>query len=123
MLVSDSTSVNLFKLLGAAVDAQPGRDVLVCTADDFPTDRYIVAGLARARGMTVREIPADIDEGLDRRCSPTRWTSGSPSSSCRTSPTGPARSRTSRRSPRGPASAGALVLWDLSHSAGRCRSG
>ena len=47
VLVSDSTSVNLFKLLGAAADAQPGRDVLICTADDFPTDRYIVAGLAR----------------------------------------------------------------------------
>jgi kynureninase len=39
--------------------------VLVCTADDFPTDRYIVAGVARARGLTVRELPAHIDEGLD----------------------------------------------------------
>jgi kynureninase len=39
--------------------------VLVCTADDFPTDRYVVAGVAEARGMTVRELPADLDEGLD----------------------------------------------------------
>jgi kynureninase len=65
VLVSDSTSVNLYKLLLAGVRARPGRDVLVCTADDFPTDRYIVAGVADDRGMTVREIPADIDAGLD----------------------------------------------------------
>ncbi|MFL6096993.1 MAG: aminotransferase class V-fold PLP-dependent enzyme, partial [Blastococcus sp.] len=65
VLVADSTSVNLYKLLTAGARARPGRDVLVCTADDFPTDRYIVAGLAEARGMTVRELPADLDEGLD----------------------------------------------------------
>ena len=34
--------------------------MLVCTADDFPTDRYVVAGVADARGMTVREIDADL---------------------------------------------------------------
>jgi kynureninase len=65
VLVGDSTSVDLYKLLVAAADARPGRDVLVCCADDFPTDRYIVAGVARARGMTVREVPAHVDEGLD----------------------------------------------------------
>src|SRR4051795_11324878 len=65
VLISDSTSVNLYKLLVAGADARPGRDVLVCCADDFPTDRYLVAGVAAARGMTVREVPADIDEGLD----------------------------------------------------------
>jgi kynureninase len=65
VLVSDSTSVNLYKLLVAGARARPGRDVLVCTADDFPTDRYVVAGVAEALGMTVRELPADLDEGLD----------------------------------------------------------
>ncbi|TKJ33939.1 kynureninase [Blastococcus sp. CCUG 61487] len=65
VLVGDSTTVNLYKLLAAAAAARPDRDVLVCTADDFPTDRYVVAGVAEARGMTVREIEADIDEGLD----------------------------------------------------------
>ncbi len=65
VLVGDSTTVNLYKLLSAGAAARPGRDVLVCTADDFPTDRYVVAGVAEARGMTVREIEADIDEGLD----------------------------------------------------------
>ena len=65
VLVSDSTTVNLYKLLVAGATARPGRDVLVCTVDDFPTDRYVVAGVAGARGMTVREIDAHVDEGLD----------------------------------------------------------
>jgi len=65
VLVSDSTTVNLYKLLVAGTTARPGRDVLVCTVDDFPTDRYVVAGVAEARGMTVREIDAHVDEGLD----------------------------------------------------------
>ncbi|WP_040337008.1 kynureninase [Candidatus Blastococcus massiliensis] len=65
VLVGDSTTVNLYKLLVAGAASRPGRDVLVCTADDFPTDRYVVAGVAEARGMTVREIEADIDQGLD----------------------------------------------------------
>jgi kynureninase len=65
VLVGDSTTVNLYKLVSAGAAARPGRDVLVCTADDFPTDRYVVAGVAEARGMSVREIEADIDEGLD----------------------------------------------------------
>jgi kynureninase len=65
VLVSDSTTVNLYKLLVAGATARPGRDVLVCSADDFPTDRYVVAGVAAARGMAVRELDADIDEGID----------------------------------------------------------
>jgi kynureninase len=65
VLVGDTTSVDLYKLLVAGADARPGRDVLVCCADDFPTDRYIVAGVAAARGMTVREVDAHIDRGLD----------------------------------------------------------
>src|SRR6478752_3808502 len=64
VLVADSTSVNLSKLVTARARARPDRDVLVCTADDIPTDRYVVAGVAAARVMTVREIPADVDEGL-----------------------------------------------------------
>ena len=118
VMVSDSTSVNLFKLLGAAIDAQPGRDVLVCSADDFPTDRYIVAGLAQARGMTVRELPADIDQGLDPALlaaaldervavvvlSHVAYRSGALADIATI--TALARK------------AGALVVWDLSHSAG-----
>ena len=118
VLVGDSTSVNLYKLLVAAMGARPGRDVVVCTADDFPTDRYIVAGVAEAQGMTVRELPADIDEGLDAATlaaaldervavvvlSHVAYRSGAKADLA-------AITRQAR-------DVGALVLWDLSHSVG-----
>ena len=118
VLVGDSTSVNLYKLLVAAIGARPGRDVVVCTADDFPTDRYIVAGVAEAQGMTVRELPADIDEGLDPATvaaaldervavvvlSHVAYRSGAKADLA-------AITRQAR-------DVGALVLWDLSHSVG-----
>ncbi|MGY1702661.1 kynureninase [Geodermatophilus sp. SYSU D00766] len=118
VLLADSTSVDLYKLLVAAADARPGRDVLVCSADDFPTDRYVVAGVAAARGMTVREVPADVDEGLDPAVltdaldervavvvlSVVAYRSGALADVAAV--TAAARE------------AGALVLWDLSHAAG-----
>src|SRR3954462_9446894 len=118
VLVSDSTSVNLYKLLVAAVDARPGRDVIVCCADDFPTDRYIVAGVAEAHGKTVREVPADIDQGLDPALraaaldervavvvlSSVAYRSGALADVAAVT--------------RLVHDAGALVLWDLSHAAG-----
>jgi kynureninase len=118
VLVGDSTSVNLYKLLVAGAEARPGRDVLVCTADDFPTDRYIVAGVADARGMTVREVPADLDEGLDPAAlaaaldervavvvlSHVAYRSGALADLAAVT--------------RQVHEAGALVLWDLSHAVG-----
>ena len=118
VMIADSTSVNLYKLLVAAADARPGRDVLVCSADDFPTDRYIAAGVAAARGMTVRELPADIDAGLDPAVlaaaldervavvvlSSVAYRSGALADVAAV--TAAARA------------VGALVLWDLSHAAG-----
>ncbi len=118
VLVGDSTTVNLYKLLVAGAAARPDRDVLICTADDFPTDRYVVAGVAEARGMTVRELPADVDEGLDPAVlagaldnrvavvvlSHVAYRSGALADL-------PALTRLVQES-------GALVLWDLSHSVG-----
>ncbi|MGY5884542.1 kynureninase [Modestobacter lacusdianchii] len=118
VLISDTTSVDLYKLLVAAVDARPGRDVLVCCADDFPTDRYIVAGVAEARGLTVREVEAHIDEGLDLSVlsaalddrvavvvlSQVAYRSGALVDIAEVT-------RLARE-------AGALVVWDLSHGAG-----
>ncbi len=45
VLVADSTSVNLFKLLGAAVRARPGRRVILSHEDNFPADLYVAQGL------------------------------------------------------------------------------
>src|SRR4030088_2235093 len=52
--VGDSTSVNLYKLASAALDARPGRRVILSRADNFPTDRYVLEGLAAARGLELR---------------------------------------------------------------------
>src|SRR5947209_612913 len=43
VLVADSTTVNLFKLTTAALDARPGRNTIVTAADEFPTDRYVLS--------------------------------------------------------------------------------
>jgi kynureninase len=118
VMMSDSTSVDLYKLLVAAADARPGRDVLICCADDFPTDRYVVAGVAGARGMEVREVDAHIDTGLDLGVlaaaldervavvvlSQVAYRSGALVDIAEVT-------RLAR-------DAGALVLWDLSHGAG-----
>jgi kynureninase len=62
--LSDSTSVNLYKLATAALDARPDRRVIVTDDDNFPTDRYVLEGLAAARGLELRVVPADLDAGL-----------------------------------------------------------
>jgi kynureninase len=64
VLVSDSTTVNLFKLVNAALDAQPGRKVLITDDDNFPTDRYVLQGIAAQRGCELRMIHTDLDDGL-----------------------------------------------------------
>jgi kynureninase len=63
VVVADSTTVNLYKLLWAALEARPGRRTIVTDRDNFPTDRYVVEGLAEARGLTIRWIEADRIEG------------------------------------------------------------
>ena len=47
VLVGDSTSVNLFKLLAAALAARPGRSTILSETGNFPSDLYIAQGLAR----------------------------------------------------------------------------
>ena len=63
VVVADSTTVNFYKLAVAALDARPGRSVVVTDVDNFPTDRYVLEGLARARGVTIRWIETDPIEG------------------------------------------------------------
>ncbi|MGQ0623427.1 MAG: kynureninase [Sporichthyaceae bacterium] len=63
VVVSDSTTVNLYKLAVAALDARPGARVSVTDDDYFPTDRYDLDGVAAARGLQVRLVPSDPVHG------------------------------------------------------------
>jgi len=65
VLVADNTTVNLYKLACAALDARPGRHVIVTDRDNFPSDRYVLEGIAAQRGAVLRMLDTDIDEGLD----------------------------------------------------------
>jgi len=58
VLCCDSTTVNLYKLVHAALDAFGPRP-LVVDPTDFPTDRYVVEGVARQRGVEVHERPVE----------------------------------------------------------------
>ncbi len=64
VLVTDNTTVNLYKLASAALDARPGRHVIVTDQDNFPTDRYVVEGIAAQHGAELRMLATDINEGL-----------------------------------------------------------
>jgi kynureninase len=64
VLVTDNTTVNLYKLASAALDARPGRHVIVTDRDNFPSDRYVVEGIAAQRGAELRMLATDIDEGV-----------------------------------------------------------
>lgn len=63
-VIADSTSVNIYKLLHAAAGVRPGRDEIVIDATNFPTDRYLVESVAAARGMTVRLLQPDLIRGV-----------------------------------------------------------
>ena len=54
VVVCDSTTVNLYKLAAAALSVQPHRQVILADADDFPTDRYVLQGLAELSGRELR---------------------------------------------------------------------
>jgi len=63
-VVADSTTVLLYKAIRAALDARPDRTELVLDDDQFPTDRFVVEGIAAERGATVRWIRVDADAGV-----------------------------------------------------------
>jgi kynureninase len=68
LLIADSTSVSLFKLLGAAVRARPNRPVILTQRGNFPTDLYVVHGLADLLGLEVRTVAAnEILSAIDER--------------------------------------------------------
>jgi len=61
--VSDSTTVNLYKLADAALRARADRRFIVVAPDEFPTDRYVLEGLAARHGKTIRWIESDPVNG------------------------------------------------------------
>src|SRR5262245_5527365 len=62
--IGDSTTVLLYKLMRTAVAARPGRTEIVMDRDNFPTDRYLAAGVAAECGLTVRWIDVDTSSGV-----------------------------------------------------------
>lgn len=57
VVACDSVSLNLFKLGSAALAMRPGRRTILMEADDFPTDAYVMQGLAALAGVTLRRVP------------------------------------------------------------------
>lgn len=116
--IGDSTTVLLYKLARAAVDSLPERSEIVLDTDNFPTDRYLLDGIARERGLRLVWIEADTEAGVTPEqvaaavgpqtalvvLSQVAYRSGFLADL-------PAITRIVH-------DAGALVLWDLCHSAG-----
>ncbi len=109
--VCDSTSVNLFKLLAGALRLLPGRRVIVSEPDNFPSDLYTAQGLAALlRDVELRLVPRErLASALDDNVAVLMLTH--------------VDFRTGERHDMGELTRaahekGALVLWDVAHSAG-----
>ena len=122
VVVGDSTTVLLYKLIRAAVDARPDRTEIIIDRENFPTDRYVVEGIAAERGLTVSWIGGESDPESDAGVTTKRL---SKKLSDKTAVV--VLSHVAYRSgylAEVPAltelihAAGALVVWDLSHSVG-----
>jgi kynureninase len=64
VVVADSTTVLIYKLARAALGARPGRRKVVLDTDNFPTDRYVLEGIAADRGLELVWIETDPREGI-----------------------------------------------------------
>ena len=63
-VVGDSTSVMLYKWIRAALASQPGRDEIIVDIGNFPTDRFVVEGIAAELGKRLRWLTADRRSGV-----------------------------------------------------------
>jgi len=118
VVVADSTTVNLYKLAWAALDDRPARHVIVTDDDNFPTDRYVLQGVARQRGGELRLIHTDMDEGVSERA--LRAAIGTDTALVSLSHVAYRSGALADMAALTAVvhEAGALVLWDLCHSAG-----
>jgi kynureninase len=113
VIVADATSVCLYKLAAAALDAAGGRDDVVLARDEFPTDRYVLEGLAAARGLTLRWIESPARAELEAALGPRTALVVLSHVNYRSAALAPLPQVTALAHEHG-----ARVLWDLSHSAG-----
>ena len=70
VLACDTTSVNFYQLCTAAVRARSGRKRIITDAANFPTDRYILEGIARDHGLELVLLDNERDDGLYERVTP-----------------------------------------------------
>jgi kynureninase len=113
VIVCDSVSVNLFKLLAAALRARPGRKVIVSERASFPTDAYITQSVARWLGAEARfAVPGRIGAAI-REAGESLAAVQLTHVNYRTG-----RRYDMARITRQAHEQGALMLWDLAHSAG-----
>lgn len=116
--VVDSTTVNLYRVASAALDARQGRGTIVIERSEFPTDRYVVEGLARERDLEFRWLDAEPVEGV--RTDDVAAAMGDDVALLILSAVNYRSAAIVEIEPVTAVAreAGALVLWDLSHAAG-----
>jgi kynureninase len=110
LLIADSTSVCLFKTLAAAVRARPGRRTILTQRRNFPTDLYVAQGLAELLGLDLKAVqPEAVLASIDDDTAVVTLTHVDYRS---------AAFYEMRGINDAAHAAGALTVWDLSHSAG-----
>ena len=110
VIVTDTVSVNVFKLAAAALALRPGRRVIVTEAGNFPTDVYVLQGLAALTEIELRVVERDaVAAALDESVALLLLTQ----THYRTGAVHDMAAMTAAAH-----AAGALACWDLSHSAG-----
>ncbi|MEO1111613.1 MAG: kynureninase [Pseudomonadota bacterium] len=112
VVACDSTSVNVFKVLSAALSLNPDRRVILSDSGNFPTDLYVASGLKDllARGHELKIVaPEEIEAALDDQVAVMMLTQVD----YRTGRVHDMEALTRRAH-----DAGAIAIWDLAHSAG-----
>jgi kynureninase len=118
-LIADSTSVCFYKLAAAALAARPGRSTIITDTDNFPTDRYILEGLAAQTGCWIEWVQSDPRTGPEpEQIQPMLDTDDVALVTFSHVSYRSAQIADMYEITQMAQEAGALVLWDLSHSAG-----